>query len=76
MYLVSIISALTRYITVVKPEYYQYVFMKADKPITGVSVSEPGGLEEEVIDFDTNDQQLLPYKSVQSLLNNGSVHLI
>ena len=50
--------------------------MKAEKPITGVSVSEPGGIEEEIVDFDTNDQQLLPYKSIQNLLVNGSVHLI
>lgn len=50
--------------------------MKAVKPITGVTVSEPGSLEEEIIDFDTNDQQLVPYKSIQSLLTNGSIHLI
>lgn len=69
-------SSIQSFILVLKPEYYQYVFMKAEKPISGVSVSEPGGLEEEIIDFDTNDQQLVPYKSIQNLLNNGSVHLI
>ena len=61
---------------VIKPEYYQYVFMKSEKPITGVSISEPGGIEEEIVDFDTNDQQLVPYKSIQNLLVNGDIHLI
>ncbi|KAF6040291.1 hypothetical protein EB796_001408 [Bugula neritina] len=60
----------------IKPEYYKYVFIKVEKPITGVTVSEPGGIEDEVVDFDEDDQQLLPYKTIQNLLMNGSVHLI
>lgn len=64
------------YFTVVKPEYYSYVFLKANEPVTGVSANEPGSIEEEVIDFDTNDQQLLPYKCVEHLISNSSVHLI
>ena len=41
-----------------------------------MSISEPGGIEEEIIDLDTNDQQLVPFKSVQALINSSSVHLI
>lgn len=63
-------------LVVVKPDYYKYVFVKAERPVTGVSISEPGGIEEEVIDLDTNDQQLVPFKSVQNLLTSGSVYLI
>ena len=59
-----------------KPDYYKYVFAKAIKPVTGMSISEPGGIEEEIIDLDTNDQQLVPFKSVQALINSSSVHLI
>lgn len=62
--------------TVVKPDYYTYVFIKSDKPVTGVSITEPGSVDEELVDLDTNDQQLLPYKSVEHLLNNSSIHLI
>ncbi|XP_067939980.1 DNA replication complex GINS protein SLD5-like isoform X2 [Watersipora subatra] len=61
---------------VVKPEYYKYVFVKAVKTETGVVVSEPGDLEEEIIDLDTNDQQLVPYKSIDHLLTSGAVRLI
>lgn len=60
----------------VKPDYYSYVFIKATRPVTGVTVTEPGVVDEELIDLDTNDQQLVPYKSVDNLLADSSVYLI
>lgn len=61
---------------VLKPDYYSYVFVRATKPITGVTVTEPGSIDEELIDLDTNDQQLLPYKSVDNFVGDSSVYLI